>query len=202
VATRATFRADLRRDLRDEDAAAYIWTDAVLNRHIAHAIDRVQTVAPRLASLAHVTVAAGRSIALTGLLPATYLWLEAIDVPIAPDVPCRRAFRLEPGPTAVVLDGDPLGVGTAIVVWYAARYTVDDSSSDLPAYLEAVVLDGALAFAGRDQAIDVIARLNPSGDAPAQYRAIGDLAERRFEAAIDRLRLGSGVGWRPVWADV
>src|SRR2546423_1311109 len=51
MGNRSSMRADLRRDLRDEDSSSYIWTDAVLNRHIQHALDDLQAIAPRIAKL-------------------------------------------------------------------------------------------------------------------------------------------------------
>ena len=42
----AEVRANVRKDLHDEDSAAYRWTDAVLDRHITRAVREYSIEAP------------------------------------------------------------------------------------------------------------------------------------------------------------
>ena len=42
----ATIRAEVRRDLHDEDAAAFRWVDTVLDRHIKRAVREYSMVSP------------------------------------------------------------------------------------------------------------------------------------------------------------
>src|SRR5438067_561450 len=96
-------RADLRRDLRDEDSSSYIWTDAVLNRHIQHALDDLQAIAPRMARLTRAVPASPQRIDLTADVPATFTWLDAIEYPIDQYPQRFLPFREEAGPKAYLL---------------------------------------------------------------------------------------------------
>jgi hypothetical protein len=167
MGNRATLRADLRRDLRDEDASSYVWTDAVLNRHLQHAIDLVQAVNPRHANVTRAVPLSPRRIDLSTDVPAAFSWVEAVESPIDASRPAFLPFREEPGPKVYILSGTLPAVGDQIRVWYAARFAVDDSSSDMPIGLEPTVLAGALAFACLDQAIDTVAKITPAGAGPA-----------------------------------
>ncbi len=42
----ATIRADVRKDLHDEDSSAYRWADAVLDRHPKRALREYSLVSP------------------------------------------------------------------------------------------------------------------------------------------------------------
>jgi hypothetical protein len=201
MSTRATLRADLRRDLRDEDAGAYVWPDTVLNRHIQHAIDDLQIVAPRIARLLKTVPAAAQRIDATADVPSVFAWVEAVEYPVDRYPQCFLPFREEPGPKLYLLTDELPVAGDQLGVWYAGRYTVDDASSDLPARLEPVVLSGALAFACLDQAIDTIARLTPAGRGPDDYRLLGESARTRFRESLGVLRQsGSPPMWRPTWS--
>jgi hypothetical protein len=199
MSTRATIRADLRRDLRDEDATAYIWPDSVLNRHLQHAIEDVQAAVPRTARLLKTVTAAGQRLDVTADVPATFAWVEAVEYPIDRYPQCLLPFREEPGPQLYLLTAELPPAGAQVGVWYAARYTVDDGASDLPVRLERVVLAGALAYACLDQAVDTIARLTPAGRGPADYRQTGEDARDRFTAELTALRTAASPMWRPSW---
>ena len=200
MGNRATMRADLRRDLRDEDSANYIWPDAVLNRHIQHALDDLQAIAPRIARLAKTVPTSPQRIDLTADVPATFAWLEAVEYPLDKYPQRFLPFREEAGPEAYLLTGHLPTVGDQLGVWYAGRYTVDDTSSDLPLVYEPSVLTGALAYACFDQAVDVVAKLTPAGRGPADYRAVADPARARFAALIDELRHRVPPPmWLPSW---
>lgn len=199
MSTRATLRADLRRDLRDEDSTAYVWPDSVLNRHLQHAVEDVQAVVPRTARLLKTVPATAQRIDVTADVPATFAWVEAVEYPLDRYPQCLLPFREEPGPELYLLTGELPPAGAQIGVWYAARYTVDDASSDLPARLERVVLAGALAYACLDQAVDTIARLTPAGRGPGDYRAVGEQARDRFQQSLAALRTSTAPMWRPSW---
>jgi hypothetical protein len=200
VTTRATLRADLRRDLRDEDPTAYVWSDTVLNRHLQHAIDLVQREAPRLASLLKVAPLYPQRIDLSGDVPASFLWVEAVEYPIDRYPQRWIPFREELGPRVYLQTPSLPPVGDQLRVWFAARYTVDDGAGDLPAQLEPIILAGALAFACEDQAVDTVPKLTPSGAAPAHYRAAAAAAHARFETHLATLRSSAAPLWRPTWS--
>ncbi len=201
MGNRATMRADLRRDLRDEDPTNYVWTDAVLNRHIQHALDDLQAIVPRIARLTTTVPANPQRIDLTADVPPTFAWIEAVEYPLDRYPQRFVPFREEAGPKAYLLTDCLPAVGDEIGVWYAARYTVDDASSDLPLVYEPSVLTGALAYACLDQAVDVVARLTPAGRGPADYRALAEPARGQFLSQLEQLRFRAAPPmWRPSWA--
>src|SRR3990172_3912986 len=65
----ATVRGNVRKDLHDEDSAAYRWTDAVLQRHIERALREYSFFAPLEKKSTLSTVAGTRDISITSLAP-------------------------------------------------------------------------------------------------------------------------------------
>ena len=65
----ATIRASVRKDLHDEDAAAFRWADAVLDRHIKRALLEYSQVSPLEAKTTLQTVADSRDIDVSALTP-------------------------------------------------------------------------------------------------------------------------------------
>jgi hypothetical protein len=57
--TIATLRTRLRRELHDEDAANYRWTDTVLERHLARAARELSVVLPHEQKTSLSTTAGG-----------------------------------------------------------------------------------------------------------------------------------------------
>jgi hypothetical protein len=194
----AQLRAALRIELRDEDAAAYLWTDAVLNRHLAHALQHVQVAAPVFASLTK-TMPPDRRVDLTADVPATFLWLDAVEHPVDRFPNCFHPFREEAGPKLYFLTAELPPAGEALAVWYAHGYTVTEGASDLPAELDRAVLLGARAFALADQAVDTADKLTPR-DTVEAYRKLAAEARGGFGLVVEELRsrLG-GPRWRVSW---
>ena len=205
-ATQAALRASLRQDLRDEDSAAYIWTDAVLNRHLQHAITAIGETCPKIAYAAKV-VAAGATyrLALTpGTdVPTSFLWLEAIEYPLdeSPQVflPFRQEGSYEGSLAAYILTRSALLVASTVRVWYAAKYVVSDGAGDMPVDLDRLAIDGAVSFALTDQSIDEIAKLTPKYSS-VNYRAAADAATARWTAGLAaQAHRASAPLWRPSW---
>ena len=198
--TRADFRVALRQDLRDEDSGAYLWTDAVLNRHIAHAVQDIQQVAPVVGSvLKTLSAPVTNRLTLTADLPATVLWIDAIEYPIDQYPQEFAPFREEPGKAAYVLVEDPPAAAQVIRVWYAAAYTVGEASSDMPVDLDRTLLTGAQGYALRDQAVDMTDKLGPR-DAIVSYQRLYERVLGEYHSMLGALRLRNArPTWMPVW---
>lgn len=203
MTTRATLRAALRQDLRDEDSANYIWTDAILNRHFAHALEEIAQRCPLVASL---TVAIAnpsvRRISLSGqaaLTASTFLRISALECP-ADEYPQKWIpFREESGPSVYVLAPDLPAAAATLRVWYAKRFTVDDSSGDMPVTLDQVAILGATHFALADQAVDTSDKLTPT-DTPRFYARLKADTASRWRDELRRIsHLNPEPIWTPAW---
>ncbi len=87
MTTLADVRARVRQDLHDEDSTAYVWTDAVLDRHITHAVNDYSVDAP-LEQKSTVTTTAGiRDISISSL--ADLVAVERVEWPTS--APTRRS---------------------------------------------------------------------------------------------------------------
>ena len=63
----STMRTLVRRDLHDEDAANYRWTDSELDRHIGRAVKELSLAAPLEAKTSLTTAAGSRDLSLASL---------------------------------------------------------------------------------------------------------------------------------------
>ncbi len=77
-------RALVRRDLKDEDAANYRWTDGELDRHIAHALAEISQAAPLEATATVATTSGSRDIDVSGLAGWSWCRQPSIQRAISP----------------------------------------------------------------------------------------------------------------------
>src|SRR3972149_2551610 len=73
-------RAILRRDLHDEDATNYRWSDDELDRHIAHAVKDFSEAIPYEQKEALATTSGGREIDISSL--SDRIMVQAIEYPV------------------------------------------------------------------------------------------------------------------------
>src|SRR3972149_407590 len=69
MSSTATIRAAVRIDLHDEDATAYRWVDATLNRHIQRVVQEYSHVSPLETKSTLTTVSNSRDVLLATLVP-------------------------------------------------------------------------------------------------------------------------------------
>src|SRR3990172_7819760 len=69
MSSTATIRAAVRIDLHDEDAAAYRWVDATLNRHIQRVVQAYSPVSPLETKTTLTTVAHSRDVSVATRTP-------------------------------------------------------------------------------------------------------------------------------------
>ena len=65
MTTIADIRARLRKDLHDEDATNYRWTDGELDRHIQHTVREFSLAVPLEAKSALATTAGSRDLSIS-----------------------------------------------------------------------------------------------------------------------------------------
>lgn len=180
-----TMRSNLRKDLHDEDAGSYRWTDATLNRHIDRAVKEYGQAWPLAAN---VSLAATSSQRYDLSARSGYLWCERVEYPIDDDPPAYLPFREESVGIVYLLSDEAPVVGENLKFWYAQVHTLDALGSTIPRAHEELVALGAAGFAAVELANYTMGRLNPSADTPQWYRNWGETRLREFWTRLDGLR--------------
>ena len=102
MTTITTIRALVRKDLHDEDASNYRWTDAVLDRHTGRAVNEYSIAAPLEQKSTLTTTAGSRDLSVASL--ANLIDIEAVEWPVGQFPPARVAWSQasdrSPGPAA------------------------------------------------------------------------------------------------------
>lgn len=154
-------RTLVRRDLHDEDAANYRWTDTELDRHIARSVKEFSLAVPLEATATLTTTAGSRDLVLTALTDR--IVVEAVEYPVGLYPPQYARFSLWADTLTLLIDGAPSG-GQAVKVYYGKLHTLDASTSTIPAALEDIVATGAAAYAALEWASFATNRVNVGGE--------------------------------------
>lgn len=156
----STMRTRVRRDLRDEDAANYRWTDAELDRHIARAVQEVSLAAPLEASTTLTTTAGSRDLSIAAL--ASRVSVEAAEYPVGQYPRSLVPFTTWADTLSMLIDGTP-AAGESVLVRYTKLHTLDGSGTTLPDRLHDLVATGAAAYAALEWASYATNRVNVGG---------------------------------------
>ena len=192
--TLTTFRARVRQDLHDEDAAAYRWTDNVLDRHIGRAVGEYSIHAPLEQKTTLTTTAGSRDVSVATL--TNLIDIEAVEWPTG-DFPPRRVGWSQ-WQTTITLDvvGAPQAAEDVNVYWTKV-HTLDAGSSTLPAHHEDVVAAGAAAYAALDWTSFSTNCLNTGGDDVwGRYKALAEERLRCFRQELARVGRRNAVRQR------
>lgn len=204
----AGMEANVRTDLKDLDAGAYLWQTAEVDRHLAHAVSDYQRVCPRVRSSEWAAVADGngstRRQALSPL-PVGYLYALRFEWPVDGDPVQYRLFLENPqGSGAVYLYGSDFpAVGESIRLWWTGAHELSNLVSTIPLEHEEVICLGAVAYAAEAAARYTATRLNASYWTPRSLAAFA--RERMMAYQVELARVG--VSWtgggmvRPTWAE-
>ena len=155
-----TMRTRLRRDLRDEDAVNYRWTDAELDRHIGRAVGEVSLAAPLEATATLLTTAGNRELSATAL--ASRVSIDTAEYPTGQYPPALVPFTTWGDTIALLIDGEPRA-GDAVLVRYSQLHTLDAAGTTLPDRLHDLVATGAAAYAALEWASFATNRVNVGG---------------------------------------
>ncbi len=182
-----TMRARVRRDLYDEDAASYRWTDGEVDRHIQRALNEVSVASPRELKATLTTTAGSRDLSLSSL--AGLISVEAVEYPGGAYPPSYVRFSVWGSVMTLLVESAPPGA-ESVAVYYGAAHTLDATTSTLPAHLEDLVATGAGAYAALEWSSFAINRINVGGEEVwRQYLLWG---QDRLAAFLRRLsQLGS-----------
>jgi len=171
MSTLTTIRAAVRQDLHDEVAGSYRWTDAVLDRHIARAVQDYSLAAPLEQVTTLATTAGSRDLSLASL--AGLIKVYAAEWRLGQFPPAYQRFAV--WQATLTFLGEEVPDGTNCKVYWGCAHTLDESTSTIPTAHEAVIATGAAGFAALEQAIYNTDRLNVGGDADLDFQRLGQL---------------------------
>jgi hypothetical protein len=152
-------RAIVRRDLHDEDATNYHWTNDELDRHIAHALKSYSDAIPYEQKATKSTTAGSREIDIANL--SERVMVEAIEYPTGKFPKQYQRFALW-GDTITLL-GDIVPDGSNAFIYYGKLHTLDANSSTISAKHEDLIATGACGYATLEWAVYAINRFNVGG---------------------------------------
>ncbi len=156
-----SMRTRVRRDLHDEDAANYRWSNDTLDRHIDRAVRELGLSIP-LQTKATLTATPGsRELSVAGL--AGLVHIEAVEYPTGKYPPLFVQFSLWATTLTPLADGAPASA-ESVNVYYGKTHTLDGSSSTIPPHLEDLVATGAAGYAAIEWASFATNRVNLGGE--------------------------------------
>lgn len=196
-------RTIVRRDLHDEDASNYRWTDDELDRHIAHAVKEFSEAIPLEQKAVKATTSGSRDIDISSL--SGRVMVEAVEYPV--DNFPRRYQRFALWGDTLTLLGDEVPDGSNAYIYYGKLHTLDASTSTIPTNLEGLIAAGAEGYAAVEWAAYAINRVNVGGDVtPGEFLAWGNEKLRFFRQELKRLgrrnRVRIGQLYKPYYHPV
>lgn len=156
----ATIRAAVRKDLHDEDAAAYRWTDAVLQRHIERTVLEYSQVSPLEQKSTLVTVAGTRDISIATLTPR--LRVSHVEWPTLEYPPALVPFTIWGDTLTLDVVSAPAAIENVFIFWHKVHAI--NGSVTFPATHDDIIATGAAAYAALDWASFASNRVNVGGD--------------------------------------
>jgi len=177
-------RAIVRRDLHDEDASNYRWTDDELDRHIAHAVKDFSEYLPYEQRATKATTSGSRELDISTVTDR--IMVEAVEYPVDQFPKRYQPFALWADTLAIL--GDEIPDGSNAYIYYGKIHTLDALSSTLPAHHEDLIATGAGGYAAVEWAVYAINRVNVGGGiTPKEFLAWGNEKLRCFKQELRRL---------------
>lgn len=177
-------RAVVRRDLHDEDATNYRWTDAELDRHIGHAVKEFSEALPLEQKATIATTSGSRAIDISSL--SNRVMVEAVEYPV--DKFPRRYQRFSLWGDSLTLLGAEVPDGSNAYIYYGKLHTLDASTSTIPSKFEDLMATGAEGYAAIEWAVQAINRVNVGGTmTPTEFMKWGEAKLRFFRQELKRL---------------
>ncbi len=185
MTTLIAMRSNVRRDLKDEVAATYRWTDDEIDRAIEKAVLVYSSYCP-LMQLDNTinTVDQGNTVSLSTL--ADRIDVVRVEHPID-DQPCpSRRFRIW-GDVLTFEDGY-LGDGGLCNIYWLKKHTLGATSS-IPTAHDHIIALGAVAFAVSSQAQYQVNLANTGGrSVNRDYNAWATAVFEAFYRSLERVR--------------
>jgi hypothetical protein len=187
--------AAVRQDLHDEDAANYRWTDAVLTRHINHAVAEFSQALPLEDTATIATTPSSRDIDISAL--TTRVMVEAVEYTTGLFPPAYQRFSI--WKDVLTIYSDEVPDGSNAKVYYGKQHTMG-ATSTVPTQYDALIAIGAAAFALIEWAAYAVNRVNAGGaDTTRAYRLEGEARLKQFLSDIKRLGKAGRVRVRQLY---
>ena len=198
MTTLADIRTRLRKDLHDEDATNYRWTDGELDRHIQHTVREFSLAVPLEAKSTLTTTAGSRDLSILGL--TDMVAIEAVEYPAGEFPPSYARYSVWLSTLTLLTDRTP-GAGESVNVFWTKLHTIDGSGSTLPARFEDVIAAGAAGYAALEWASFSTNRVNVGGrDVWREYLVWGQERLAEFQRALARYGRRNAVRARRLYA--
>lgn len=152
-------RTIVRRDLHDEDASGYRWTNDELDRHIMHAVKDYSEAIPYEQKATKATTSGSREIDITNL--SDRIMIEEVEYPIGNFPPQYQRFSVL-GNIVTVL-GNVVPDGSNIYVYYGKLHTLDVNSCTINPQHEDLIATSACGYVAVEMAIFTVNRVNVGG---------------------------------------
>ncbi len=177
-------RTIVRRDLHDEDAANYRWTNNELDRHIAHALKDLSEAIPYEQKATKATTSGSRAIDIATL--TNRIMLEAVEYPVDKFPRKYQPFSL--WADTLTLLGDEVPDGANAYIYYGKLHTLDANGSTIPVMYEDLLAVGAGGYAAVEWAVYAINRVNLGGSpTPGEFLSWGQEKLNSFKSELKRL---------------
>ena len=177
-------RAIVRRDLHDEDAANYRWSNDELDRHIAHAVKDFSEAIPYEQKLTKATTSGSREIDISTITDR--VMVQAVEYPVGRFPPVYQRFAL--WADMITLLGTEVPDGSNAYIYYGKLHTLDTESSTIPTQHEDLIAAGAGGYAAVEWAVYAVNRVNVGGTVtPKEFLDWGNQKLRYFRQELRRL---------------
>jgi hypothetical protein len=189
-------RAIVRRDLHDEDAENYRWTNDELDRHIAHAVKDFSEAVPLEQKATKTTDAGSRELDISSL--SDRVAVAAVEYPIDQFPQRYQRFALW-GNTLTLLGSEVPDCSNAYI-YYGKLHTFDAATSTIPERHEDLIASGASGYAAVEWAAYAINQTNVGGTTtPQSFLTWGQERLGHFQQEIRRLGRRNRSRVRPLY---
>ncbi|MDP2718267.1 MAG: hypothetical protein Q8P44_00320 [Dehalococcoidia bacterium] len=181
----ATMRTNVRRDLKDEDAANYRWTNDEIDRCIDNALRDYSLVVPDDEKATIATVSDSRNISLSTLTDVVLIY--AVEFPIDKYPAIYQRFKAYE--TTITMLGRETGDGNNAYVYYGKMHLVAATTWTVAVPHEKIIALGATAYALLQAGGYSVNRANVGGGyTPVNFLTWGKEKMARFEKELKRLK--------------
>ncbi len=177
-------RTIVRRDLHDEDASNYRWTDDELDRHITHAVKDFSEAISCEQKATKATTSGSREIDISTITDR--IIVEAVEYPV--DKFPKRYQRFSLWADTLTILGDEVPDGSNAYIYYGKLHTLGASTSTIPAMYEDLIAAGACGYAAVEWSVYAVNRVNVGGmPTPEEFLKWGKEKLNYFRQELKRL---------------